>query len=230
MSTNQWDQYADLVDERIGDGGDALHTKCIDPLILTHAGDTTGKTVVDLGCGNGYLYNKLRSPGSYIGIDYSEQLLEKAKNRTKILPSTYFILSDITKPLAIKPNIADVVVCNMVVQYLSSLEGVVSNVVSLLTAGGTAIVVLDHPAHSLFMRAQELSGKKNDKFITSASYFSEGLRKKHSLWGKATLTYYHRTIATYINAFSASLRLDQMQEVSEDGEMPRILGLIWKKL
>jgi len=229
MSTNQWDQYADLVDERIGDGGDALHTKYIDPLILTHAGDTTGKTVVDLGCGNGYLYNKLPSPGSYIGIDYSAQLLEKAKNRTKVLPSTFFMLSDITKPLALKPGVADVVVCNMVVQYLPSLEGFVSNVVTLLASGGTAIVVLDHPGHALFMRAQELAGKTNDKFITSESYFSQGVRKKHSLWGKATLTYYHRTVASYINAFSPSLRLDQMLEVSEDGEMPRILGLIWRK-
>lgn len=230
MRHNQWDQYADLVDHRIGEGGDDLHTKLIDPMILSYVGDTSGKTVVDLGCGNGYLYNKVVSPGAYIGIDFSKKLLEKARNRTKILPSTHFIYADITKRLPLKPKSADIVVCNMVLQYVPRLDGVVSNIISILKTSGVCVVVIDHPAHTLFLRAQELAGKPNDKFLDSMSYFREGRRRKKSLWGKATLTYYHRTLASYINVFSASFRLDQASEASEDGEMPRILGLKWRKL
>lgn len=217
---NQWDDHADLIDDRIGSGGDDLHIKLIDPLILSYLGDVFGKTVLDLGCGNGYLFHKLSGVASYTGIDSSPKLLERARQR---IPSGTFIQTDISQPLG-QPKV-DVVVCNMVLQYVPVLDGVVFNVARLLKPEGVFVMIIDHPSHALFVRAQQLVGKNSDKFLDLASYFQEGKRAKKSLWDKAVLTYYHRTLASYVNAFSQSLHLDRMDEVSEDGEMPRILGL-----
>ena len=230
MSNNQWDTYADLLDERIGTGGDDLHTKLIDPLIVSYAGDTSGKTVVDLGCGNGYLFGKLSPRARFIGVDGSDLLLEKAKERTKKLESTQFISSDISKPLPLDDHIADIVIANMVLQYVPDLAGVCQNITRILKKDGLCIMIIDHPGHLLFLRAQEVAGKSNNKFLDSTSYFIEGERRKKSLWDKAILTFYHRTVTSYINAFAKQFHLDQMDEVSEDGEMPRVLGLKWKKI
>ncbi len=163
--------------------------------------------------------------GAYIGIDSSESLHKKAKNRTKFLLSVNFLKADISAEIPIATGTADVVIANMVLQYVTDLAGVCKNAVRLLSKHGVFIITVDHPSHALFVRAQELAGKKNAKFIDIDSYFSEGKRRKRSLWDQAILTYYHRTIAGYINSFVSELRLDQIDEVSEDNEMPRILGL-----
>ena len=92
-----------------------------------------------------------------------------------------------------------------------------------------SIVIIDHPAHALFLRAQELVGKKNGKFLTSASYFTPGLRLKKSLWGKATLEYYHRPLKEYLNVFTNKFRLQKFEELVEDEEVPRIAGFLWQK-
>ena len=224
MSNNQWDTYADVFDEGIGSGGDTLHTKCIDPVLLRYVGDTTEKNVVDLGCGNGYFFHKLPAGTKYIGVDDSKELLAKASGRIQDL-STRFVQADIARGLSLGAGIADVVVCNMVLQYIPDLSGVRKNVFKILKNRGVFAISIDHPAHALFVRAQTLAGKADTKFLTSASYFTEGQRQKRSLWDKAVLTYYHRTVAAYVNAFSSQFRLDRMDEVSEDGETPRILGL-----
>ncbi len=229
MSQNQWDQYADIFDDGVGSGGDALHIACIDPLIARYTGNTSDKNVVDVGCGNGYLFHKLIPGTTYIGVDNAKTLLSKAAVRTTDL-SARFVAADITQSLPLDAGIADIVIATMVLQYVADLAPVGKNVLRLLKPRGTFIVIVDHPAHALFARAQELAGKPKGKFLDSASYFAEGTRRKRSLWDKAILTYYHRTVSTYVNAFTGHFRLDHMDEVSEDNETPRILGLKWTKI
>lgn len=224
MTHTQWDQYADLVDARIGDGGDDLHVRCIDPLISQYVGNTSGKTVVDLGCGNAYLSQKM-SPGTiYIGVDSSAKLLEKAR---KHCPDAQIIHADIEQDISLPPESCDIIIANMVLQYASDLSAIGTNVHRLLRPGGIFVVIIDHPSHALFARAQSLAGKTEQKFIDLASYFMEGERTKHSLWDKAILTYYHRIVATYVNTFAKTFRLARMDETSVDGEIPRILGMKW---
>lgn len=226
--TNQWDQYADLYDTGIGNAGDTLHTSLIDPLIFSYTGDVSSKSVIDLGCGNGYLADKLNAK-SYIGIDSSAELIKKAGIRHRNIPAIRFIKADISKSLPQTITPSDTVIANMVLQYVDDLSLVSRIIPGLLVTGGAFIAVVDHPAHALFVRAQALAGKHDDKFIDNSSYFNEGIRRKNSLWGKAVLTYYHHTIASYVNASTGILRLDRMDEVSEDKEMPRIFGLKFSK-
>ena len=70
----------------------------------------------------------------------------------------------------------------------------------------------------------------SDGIGSAASYFISGKRTKKSLWDKATLEYYHRSTESYINPFTKFLQLDTMKELSQNGEMPVILGLKWKKV
>jgi SAM-dependent methyltransferase len=227
--TNQWDTYAALVDDRIGSGGDDLHTKLIDPLILSYIGNPKAKDVIDLGCGNGYLFGKLPGLSSYTGVDSSEKLLGYAKKRLPKRSDVTLLQSDIAGPLSLPDAGADLCIANMSLQYVPSLENIPAEIFRLLRPGGVFILIVDHPGHALFARAQELAGKPNEKFINFGSYFNEGVRQKNSLWNKAVLSYYHRTTASYLNAFSGFFTAEHMDELTKDGETPRILGIKFVK-
>ncbi|MEK7544411.1 MAG: class I SAM-dependent methyltransferase [Patescibacteria group bacterium] len=229
--TNQWDTYADLYDKGIGSQGDTLHTKLIDPLIFQFLGDKKYDSILDAGCGNGYLLRKFADQArSLVGIDASKKLLAAATHNTSGLPNVSTVLGDLGQNLPFDSLSFDVVIANMTLQYLPALEQFALESARVLKKHGILIVVIDHPAHALFLRAQELVGKKNSKFLTSASYFLSGKRSKKSLWDKAILEYYHRPMESYINPFTKFLQLDRMIELSQDSESPRILGLRWKKV
>lgn len=224
--SNQWDKYAQIFDSGIGDGNEDLHKNLLDPLIFKYLGDRHYSTVVDAGCGNGYLLNKLVDHSAkVIGLDYSEKLLEIAKKRTAIHNNIEILRADFTEKLPLGNDSADAVIANMVLQYVPSLEMFANESHRILRKDGIIIVLVDHPGHYLYARAQELAGKKDSHFINLGSYFKSERIKKNSLWGKALLEYYHRPISEYINPFTKYFCLSEINEISEDSEKPRILGL-----
>lgn len=225
---NQWDKYAKLYNQGIGKEGDQLHTKLIDPIIFDFIGRYQSKTILDVGCGNGYLLKKLASQAKkVVGIDSSRKLLQYA--RGLISQNCQLILADLNKKFPLKPNSFDIVIANMVVQYLPTLNRFVVETARVLKKKGILVIILDHPAHALFLRAQGLVGARNKKFIDSDSYFKLGKRRKHSLWDKAILEYYHRPIKDYLNPFTPYFYLEKLEEKTSDGELPRILGMKWVK-
>jgi len=227
MDIRQWDVYASLYNKGIGKSGDKFHQGLIDPLIFDLLGDWNNLVILDAGCGNGYLANKLAPKAKrIIGVDSSRKLLQFAKNQTKT-KNVEFKLANLTGKLPLKNNVFDVVIASMVCQYLPTLNKFSSESSRVLKNKGRLIMVISHPAHALFLRAQELLGKKNAKCLTSASYFKAGKRKKRSLWNKAILQFYHRPLMDYFNKFTPNFYLRQVVEKTEDSEIPRILGLYW---
>ncbi len=229
MNTNQWDTHADLYNKGMGLDGDTFHQSVIDPLIERFVGDYKGKIILDAGCGNGYLIRKISQDAKrVIAADFSQSMLSIAQENTKSLSNIEYKNIDFTQPFPMESQSVDVVICIMMLQYLPALSVFAGESSRILTQDGIFIMVIDHPGHALFARAQELIGGKKDKFITSASYFMDGIRKKKSLWDKAVLEYYHRPIKNYINVFAQYYSLEEMDEITQDGETPRILGIKWK--
>ncbi|MCL4364145.1 class I SAM-dependent methyltransferase [Patescibacteria group bacterium] len=230
MVKNQWDRYAYIYERGIGQGGDTLHDNLIDPLIFKYLGNKKYQTIVDAGCGNGYLLKRLSGLADLvIGLDYSIKLLETAKRKISGNRKIKLIQTDLTKQLPLEKASVDVIIANMSLQYLPSLKVFAEECQRTLKKNGLLIVTVDHPGHFLFSRAQELAGKKDPHFIEADSYFSERKFKKNSLWGQAVLEYYHRPLKSYLNVFSRYLRLIEVDENSQDGETPRILGLLFEK-
>jgi predicted TPR repeat methyltransferase len=226
MTKNQWDKYAKIFDEGIGDGEEALHRDFIDPMIFNFLGSHELNTVVDAGCGNGYLCSKLAKVASkVVGLDFSEELLKAAGKRNLLNKNVTLLKADLSTALPLKDQEADVLVANMVLQYVPSLDTFSMEAGRILTDQGLLVIIVDHPGHYLFARAQELVGKKDKHFIDSGSYFAEGMRRKNSLWNKAILEYYHRPISGYIKPFTSQFRLVDIAENSQNGETPRLLGL-----
>ena len=231
MNSNQWDTYSKLYNDGIGTEGDKLHKNFIDPLIFQFMSDYRNKVVADVGCGNGYFARKIAIRAKKVfGLDYSAELVKLTKTNTSELTNIEILFGDVLKRWPIRSNSCDIVISNMLLQYLSSLTNFAKEAARILKKKGILIITIDSPLHSLFVRAQELLGKKDKKLIQSGSYFKREKRLKKTLWDKATIEYYNRPLMDYFNAFTDYFIFEHMDENTEDGEMPRILGLKWCKI
>jgi 2-polyprenyl-3-methyl-5-hydroxy-6-metoxy-1,4-benzoquinol methylase len=67
---DQWDSSAEWYDQNMGEEGDALNRETIRPMVLELLGDLSDLTLLDSGCGSGYLTAELaRRAGRAIGAD-----------------------------------------------------------------------------------------------------------------------------------------------------------------
>ncbi len=111
--------------------------------------------ILDLGCGNGELPGELFEKGhkgSYVGLDFSQELLEIARSRSKMeagikAPSSIFFLTDLTQPgwhKALPENlipfdyVLGFAVLHHIPGYNTRLE-IIKNVNTLLSLGGKFI-------------------------------------------------------------------------------------------
>lgn len=237
-NADNWEKYADLYNQNIGEEGDDFHQELIDPVILDVCGDLKEKRLVDAGCGNGYLSAKMIKLGArqVIGIDRSKQLIDIARKKNDI-PGLQFELFDLNFGFPDDPEQVDIIVSNMVLQYLVDLETFASSAFQHLRRNGKVVLSVDHPFHMAIMRTLRLNGIPTSKFIDDAPYFSRSYCKKNSLWDKAILGYYHRPVEQYITPFlqvgfcvTSFYELGRNVNIGKTSEiLPRVLVLGFSK-
>jgi 2-polyprenyl-3-methyl-5-hydroxy-6-metoxy-1,4-benzoquinol methylase len=100
--------YSAIVRPR-GAGARVLNS---DPVLWTFAGDVNGLTVLDAGCGTGYLSKKLRDRGALVtGIDFSERMIEIARTQH---PDMDFRVDSCSELTTIDDGRFDLVIANYV--------------------------------------------------------------------------------------------------------------------
>jgi len=82
--------------------------------IIETIGIKTGDSILEVGCGCGFLSRELVSDFDYVGVDYSEPLINKHK---KMFPRHKVVVSEAEK-LPFDDNSFDYVFCYGVYQYL----------------------------------------------------------------------------------------------------------------
>lgn len=147
MSISGWDQMAEWWDNHLGDEGDLWHRALIDPPLLRLAGEGTGKCVLDLACGNGYLSRRFARQGArVIGVDASAPLIERARNReAQDSLGILYHVADAAHLSMLEDGMFDLVICNMALMDIEQADLAMREVARVLKQAGRWVFSLPHP-------------------------------------------------------------------------------------
>jgi len=168
-------------------------------------------TIIELGCGTGkntgYL---LKRADKVIGIDFSENMLKKARNKFSD-ENVEFRKWDLTKTWNLKSESADLITCNLVLEHIENLDCVFSQAYETLKPGGLFFISELHPF-------KQYLGSK-------ARYDVDGITKQLE-------TYTHHTSEYLKTAANHGLSLVEFNEwfdESTEEQVPRLIGLLLRK-
>ncbi len=189
MTIDEWSGFSQSDLERFGDEGDNARRTLLDPTILRLMGEVEGKTILDAGCGNGYLSRKLAQKGAAVtGVEPSENLFRYCLKREseQNLGVTY-IQQDLTD--LVGSDAYDAVTLINVLMDIPKYQTALTNCVRTLKTGGIIIISILHPAFPGFESDWQKLGH-----IEISEYFSpQPLKQKYG-------HLFHRPIQDYLNA------------------------------
>ena len=116
---------------------------------LNHAGVREGETIVDLGSGAGIdvflSANKVGGSGKVIGVDMTDEMLEKARRNAKEngYTNVEFRKGDIEKRIPVDDNTVDLVISNCVINLTTNKIDTFKEVHRILKQGQGRMVISD---------------------------------------------------------------------------------------
>ncbi len=196
---------------------------CPDENELQLLGDLRGKSVIEIGCGDGKSLAYLHAQGAteLHGLDLSK---EQIRNATELALETEFPASLYCSPMEQDPGIPhdcfDLAISLYALGWSVDLDATLAHIVNYLRPGGILVFSWEHPVFScLKLKAGRLEMER--------SYSEVGASESLS-WDGDAIVMHKRKISTFINSVaSCGLVLDKiiegdMREPTEfSGDYPR---------
>ena len=187
-----WNQKAKKWKEHVGELGDSNRKFNSDPILWKWLGKVKGLTILDAGCGTGYLSIQLLKKGAkkVIGVDFSERMIEQAHGSTKDQNlSLDFHVDSCSSLKTIKDKSVDTIVSNYVLMDLPNLSKAMKSFYRVSKVGGKVVIIISHPCFDQHGGPWKFS------------YYEE--KELEENWGKFTtpFIFYHRPLSTYWKAF-----------------------------
>jgi ubiquinone/menaquinone biosynthesis C-methylase UbiE len=160
--------------------------------------DMKNKSVLDLGCGFGWhcRYAREQQASSVIGVDISEKMLQKAREKTEDPLISYLKMP--IEEIDFSDSQFDVVFSSLAFHYIRSFEAICKKVYNCLKPGGSFVFSVEHP---IFTTRDEqewhYDDQRNRLHWPVDNYQSEGVRETTFL--TENVIKYHKTFSTYIN-------------------------------
>jgi SAM-dependent methyltransferase len=175
--------------------------------------------VLDLGCGFGWhcRYAREREARSVVGVDLSENMLQRAAEMTKDPRIEYRRLP--IEDIDFAEGEFDVVISSLALHYVECFELVCRKVYRSLAPGGTFVFSVEHPIFTALAAQDWHYGPQGEKLHWPVDdYHVEGPRQARFL--DNDVVKYHRTVATYVNAvMEAGFRIARLSELQPTEEM-----------
>jgi len=138
-----WNRVAADWDIQVGDKGDRNRILNSDPVLWKFAGDVSGLSVLDAGCGTGYLTRLLADHGAkVIGIDFSPEMIEIARAKSSCID---YRLDSCAELRTVADEAIDLLISNYVLMDVPDLQLTMTAFNRVLKQGGGAVVVFSHP-------------------------------------------------------------------------------------
>jgi SAM-dependent methyltransferase len=144
--------------------------------------DIKAKTILDLGCGDGWFCRWAVSRGAteVCGIDVSKNMLDRARvlSAPETYPSISFYQVDISA-LSLDQDVFDLVFSALALHYLVDLEAAVREIYTSLRPGGFLVFSVEHPIFTAPRRPgfnTPIDDRSGAKHWLLSDYFAEGER------------------------------------------------------
>jgi ubiquinone/menaquinone biosynthesis C-methylase UbiE len=216
-----WEEILDWYDKKMGNEGDLWHRSLIDPALIKLVGSVDKKSILDLGCGNGYLSRKFaREGGKVTAIDSSAGMLKNARARdSEKLLSIKYLQLDSAHLVTLKDDTFDIVFANMTLMDVEDAEGAICESSRVLKKGGRFIASISHPCFdngtcSGWLVEKTIYKETVYRRITKyRTLFSEELPWRISSQEMRNTLSYHRPLSWYAQALSsAGLAITALEE------------------
>ena len=212
---NEWDSICGNRQAVIDSGNDISLLAVTAPCIIEELGSDRVESILDVGCGTGYLTSLLATHTSRcVGIDASRNSITVAKSRYE-KSGAKFEVSSIGD---FKSNLQfDICVANMVFSSDPDWLNSIRAIHTLLCEDGKLLVMLPHPCNwPKYWGFQNSTWFNCNEEVYIEHDFTVSLAKS---LGKAT--YIHRPLSLYISKIcSVGFALEKMKEPYPVGELP----------
>lgn len=175
----------------------AIRTGMLDAWVLDALGDVSGKTVIDIGSGEGRFCRLLASLGATVtGIDITEALIERARELGGA-GQTYMV-GDAEDLAGVEDDSFDLAVSYIVLVDLLDYRRSIGEAYRVLKPGGRFVVCNVHPMRTANTGGWVKQGRRR-LFYPVNRYSDEGPRE-FEWWGKGFINM-HRTLSSHVSAF-----------------------------
>lgn len=218
----RWDKHAVEFTSKYGENGDLHREIFLNPTILDLIESVKDKRVMDAGCGEGYLSRMLAGLGAnIIGVDYSENMLKIANERTSEELGIQFFHENCEELSRFEDESFDLIVSNMVIQDLPNYDKAISEMYRLLVDNGSFVFSILHPCFVTPGSGWVKSDDGEKLYWKVDNYFYEGAYEQSlPVDDKDKVLYFHRTLSNYINTIiSTGFRIEEIVEPKPSAEM-----------
>jgi SAM-dependent methyltransferase len=160
-----------------------------------------GKTILDLGCGDGWFCRWARSRGvvSAHGVDISQNMLSRAREITGDDEHITYATEDLSDLSGKLPSAEyDITFSALALHYVGDLRGLLGEVFKGLKPGGFFYFSVEHPMWTATRSGKVITGEDGKKLWPVADYPDEGDRVV--TWLAEGVVKQHRTLESYVSA------------------------------
>jgi SAM-dependent methyltransferase len=145
-----WDELADRWSSHYTVRGDKNRQYVVDPAIFRIIGSVEGSSILDAGCGNGYLCRLLAKRGAKpVGVDISERFIEIAKQKEAKKPlGIAYHVGSLSNLFMLQDEAFDLVISNLVLMDVRHLAKAIKELHRILKKEGKLIFSIMHPCFS----------------------------------------------------------------------------------